>query len=250
LKSRPLLWCHPSTHAPLESLLKQHFDPAGYKRFADVVFWPSVQICDSRDFPNALIFATNCTNADHLHCPEEKKVYFRNSDLLRDVWATAEHTIALLLQACRTSNDRQMYRRELHGQPIKIYGDGRIARQVQQLLLPFELRLVEHASAAQVTLICTRSLAAEDFQLGNCSGILVNTSRGNVFPGADGRRVADWLDKSSERVYATDFRPRDPRLRDHPRCLWTDHLGGYTRESTLKTQRIVLDLLLEVVKNL
>ncbi len=116
--------------------------------------------CGPDNFPNLKFVASCTTGLDHIdldYCKSRGIAVLSlqgDTEFLRGVHATAEHTMALILSlirrvpfahkdVCEGRWDREAWRgSELHGKHVGIVGYGRVGQQVAQLAQAFAMRLV------------------------------------------------------------------------------------------------------------
>ncbi len=216
--------------------------------------------------------ASATTGTDHIDARDIPLISLKGDPFLRDVWATAEHTFALILSllryvlaahnhVCQGGFDREMFRgTELQGKTLGIVGYGRVGRQVEQIACGFgmtPLRCDKGVSPVgweiilQSSDILTVHVALNDSAKGmfnadafsqmKPTAYFINTSRGAV---VDEDALLDALQSGSIRGAALDVFCDEPNIheglreyaRTHDNLILTPHLGGNTVESREKTQ--------------
>ena len=210
--------------------------------------------------PSVRVIACPCTGLDHLDLAD---LYARGvgvislkgeTEFLRDVWATAEHTVSLMLQILKRR------RAELQSRRVLIIGGGRVGQQVKELLgtMPSWIEVVDREfvgreqrfleSADIVTLHVDLNettnplIGPREFEMMKPGAFLINTSRPQVVD-AEALRVA--LNTGKLAGAAIDFpMPFSGRF-----LLTTPHIGGDTVESRSKTDLFVAKKLVEWSRN-
>lgn len=210
------------------------------------------------------------------------------TDFLREVRATAEHTLLLMLASLRHlvpavrhaaagGWDRDRFRGgELRGRRVGLVGLGRVGTQVADLLRAFGADVAATDPAVPGLLPLRELLARSDLvslhvALGpdtagmvdrafldamRPGALLVNTSRGEL---VDESAVGDALDRGQLSAYATDVLcgERAGGNADHPlvhraaldeRVLLTPHLGGCTAESMARTEAFLATKLVAIAQ--
>jgi lactate dehydrogenase-like 2-hydroxyacid dehydrogenase len=191
---------------------------------------------------------------------------------LSNVWATAEHTVALLLSLMRkipdAANhalkgywDRTLFLGyELRGKTVVVVGYGRIGKQVVRLLTPWgcviipvdknATKLRDSLPLADVVICCThlQQFGSKEFALMKPGAWFVNTARGFR---VDEAALIEALRNLKLSGAALDVLANEPKKRKdaicwsdlleysraHPhRLIVTPHIGGYTAESIIKTE--------------
>lgn len=227
--------------------------------------------------PNLRLVATCTTGLDHIdmdYCRAKsiKVISLQGDPFLRDVWATAEHTCALILTLLRkvpTAHnhilrggfDREMFRgNELRGKTLGIVGYGRVGRQVEQMVLgfgmtplkcdrgvgPVEWEVILRNSDILTVHVdlndTTRGMfSTGEFAMMKATAFFINTSRGAV---VDEDALLNALRRNRIAGAALDVFCDEPRVnpalieyaRSHDNLILTPHLGGNTWESREKTQ--------------
>jgi phosphoglycerate dehydrogenase-like enzyme len=197
-----------------------------------------------------------CTGTDHIdfeYCKKNniKVIHLDDKDwLYENIWATAEHTLYLMLCALKSNTDRQEgYNRELRGKKVGIIGYGRIGKQIDQMLtslgchtiindktidcsISFDVMFREcdiitiHVPLTEETEgLITKELWKPFLENGN---ILVNVSRPQII---EGMFTGDFESVESGDIIFT-----------------TCHMAGYTYESRVKTDTYVFDKLRKEVE--
>jgi D-3-phosphoglycerate dehydrogenase len=177
---------------------------------------------DLADMPDLRFVASGTTGLDHLpldYCKAHNIAVLSlqgDTEFLRSVYATAEHTVALMLSllrhipqahndVCAGRWDREAWQgSELHGKRVAVIGYGRVGKQVTKLteafgahLYPYDPEVLKHQNASQtlearlrtcdiLTLHVplndsTHNLIGEaQLRLMKPCSVLINTSRGAV----------------------------------------------------------------------
>jgi D-3-phosphoglycerate dehydrogenase len=197
------------------------------------------------------------------------------TDFLKDVRATAEHTIALILALLRHIPaaaahvsaggwDRNLFRgSEIYGRTVGVIGYGRLGRIVARYLRAFDARVlaadpdvadmepgIERAGLDEllrasdiVTLHVNlhagtrRFFGRREFALLRPGSFFINTSRGEL---VDETALAAALDSgrlagAAVDVLSDEHIPGNPLI-GRPNLLITPHIGGCTLESMQKTE--------------
>lgn len=219
-------------------------------------------------YPRVKCIVSPTTGTDHIdvaECEQRGVVVLSlqgETDFLKGVRATAEHTIGLMLWALRgwqnvaTTNCCSRPRDagcEVYGKTVGIVGWGRIGSQVARLVEAFGARAQpSHAKADIVTV----HLPLNETTVGYCGDqffsqlkygtAFVNTSRAAIVnetalmkalqSGVVSRAV---LDVSHMRGHLWEYARENPE-----RVLITPHIGGYTRESLEKCELFMAEKLL------
>lgn len=87
------------------------------------------------DYPLLKYVLCPCTGIRHLDYLTDVAIInlTDRNFLYHSVWATAEHTVSLMLQACKAA------RKELSNSTVGFLGFGRVGQQVHKLLQPFNI---------------------------------------------------------------------------------------------------------------
>lgn len=231
------------------------------------------------------IVATPTTGLTHIDIEECHRRGIRTLSLqgsdLRDVWATAEHTIGLILAlmrripaACQHVRAGKWDRSKFQGWEIRgkralvIGGNGRVGSQVRGFLAGFGAKVVvsesdadtKHALKMLRPNIVTLHENYEPSKRGKYShpffskfkgAMFINTARGEfVDEGAllaamDAGKVAG----AAVDVVADEY--KQTRLladysKSNPNLIVTPHIAGFTRESVAKTEAMLVKKLMEV----
>jgi len=98
--------------------------------------------------------ASATTGVDHIDARDIPLISLKGDPFLREVYATAEHTFALILSllrkvpaahkyVCDYGWDRELFRgEELHGKTLGIVGYGRVGRQVAEIAKGFGMNVL------------------------------------------------------------------------------------------------------------
>jgi lactate dehydrogenase-like 2-hydroxyacid dehydrogenase len=231
--------------------------------------------------PNLRCIVSPTTGTDHidlLACIEQGIDVLSlqgETQFLSTVWATAEHTIALLLSLMRkipdAANhtikgywDRTLFLgHELRGKTVVIVGYGRVGKQVTRLLTPWgcviipvdksgntNMRLMDSLPMADVVICCTdnQQFGSREFNAMKIGTYFVNTARGfKIDEGAIIKALRDFrLEGAALDVVQSEVQKRKDNIywtplldyaKSHPnRLIVTPHIGGYTSESIIKTE--------------
>ena len=189
---------------------------------------------------------TRTTGLDHI-TSDVKVISLRGSDL-SDVRAVPELSLAMCIYMMRTL---YVPGYELNGKSVGIIGYGRLGRLIEQLMNGFGAR-VYHADKGeslddvlkcQVIFITVTAneenrgmIGLEQFKLMEACPFVLNPSRSWLV-----KDVQEALDQELISGYWTDF---DMPFK-HPKMITTPHLGGNTFESAEKTERILVNKILE-----
>jgi D-3-phosphoglycerate dehydrogenase len=280
-RKKPLLQIHETEHFSESVMrrLKQHFlvmvpsDPEYYCRPSEVL-WVRLKWWDSefKIFPNLKLIACNCTDVSHLPLEECQRrgievLSLKGIEGLDNVYATAEHTISLMLQALRHRCTRSSGRigRELNGKKVCIVGHGRIGRQVSAVLMEMGCTVwgfrdgLHEAPRVTTALIANADIISIHASLNETSRGMVNAEfLSKLKPGAvvvntarhaivDENAIFDWLLRDGEAIYAHDF--ADEWNPPHCRVIGTKHIGGWTIESLHKTEELLAEKVIQWSKS-
>jgi D-3-phosphoglycerate dehydrogenase len=200
---------------------------------------------DLTDFPNVKTIVTPCTGVDHVdfnYCKVHgiDVIYLDNKQWLHDnVWATAEHTLYLMLSALKCHKTRNNYNRDLRGKMVGIIGYGRIGQQVKKLVTAFGANVFKCEEGQCIETVFrksdivtvhvpltdeTRGLISEETvkEFIQNGGIFINVSRQQIVEGFEGD------------IELALYRGGK---------ITTNHMAGYTLECRQKTDKYVLDKL-------
>ena len=226
--------------------------------------------------PTPTIIATPCTGTDHIpDGPWEVLSLKGETKFLKDVHATAEHTLALTLALLRNIPaavesvkrgewERQRFvGRELHGKRVLIKGWGRIGKQVAKLFTAFGCVFTSRGDADIISIHVplqdnTHGMVNAEFLAAMKPGsVLINTSRGAVI---DEFALVRSLESGHLAGAALDVLCDEPPHSDHMLILdsasrrynliITPHLGGCTVESQKKTEVFLAKKLVKRMKEL
>lgn len=200
------------------------------------------------------------------------------SDFLKDVRATAEHTIGLILAllrhipaaAAHTASggwDRNLFRgTEIYGKTVGVVGYGRLGRIAARYLRAFDARVLAtdpHAAAMEpgvervrlddllraadivtvhvnLTEETRRLFGRREFARMKSGSYFINTSRGElVDEAALGEALRSGRLAGAAVDVVTDEHITPSPLIGMPNLLVTPHIGGCTVESMQKTERFL-----------
>jgi D-3-phosphoglycerate dehydrogenase len=207
---------------------------------------------------------------------------------LRDIRATAEHTVGLILALLRNlpdavahvrtgAWDRDLFKgHEIYGKTIGIVGYGRLGRLLKRYLVAFQdvkareleagIEIVALEALLSQSDIVTlhvsynplteRFFGEREFALMKRGSWFINTSRGEV---VDEAALLEALRSPRLRGAALDVlthehlpdfeaRPLVRYAREHPNLLITPHVGGCTFESMGKTEHLMATRLADVLR--
>lgn len=234
-------------------------------------------------FPNLKLIGCPMTDASHLNVPDGVSLLtLKNAPVLKNVYATAEHTMFLIFNALRPNafvtdtfeRPPEPYR-ELKDKWVFIFGNrGRVATQVIEMLKGFGCE-VDGWDKKKETRICPESYRTADIILScidndpknanffgkwffrelRSDSIFVNIARGSV---VDEEALLSWLLKNPKATAMLDVikeenRPEHSTLLRYKRkhelfnLLLTPHVGGYTKESREKTDMYIAEQIVEWV---
>jgi len=189
---------------------------------------------------------TPCSGTDHIdfgYCKNNniKVIYLDDKKwLYENVYATAEHTVYLMLRALKHRKKRsEGYNRELRGKVVGIIGFGRIGQQVSHILKGFGCTIMSsdngienlfyecdiitvHVPLTDETRGLIKINLLSDFL--KSGGVFVNVSRPEIVEDCHG---------DFESVISSDY--------GHI----TNHMAGFTKESRIKTDEYVRERLME-----
>ena len=236
------------------------------------------------------IIAQPTTGLDHIDLKECKKRGIKvislkgETEFLRTIPATAEHTIALMLSLMRKIPwafddtlaghwDREAWRgRELKGKTLLVVGNGRIGQMVTKYGQSFGMNVLtidEPSKKKLLKLLPKADVVSVHIPLKNNSGYferqcfeaikkgsyLINTSRGDI--------ISEWalleaLKKGRIAGAALDVVQGEPNINedlidyalDNTNLLITPHIAGATLESIKKTESFIAKKVKEYIKTL
>ena len=278
---------------PILTILEsEHFSEAAAKRLSEAyqvvywatngmlqyeseVLWARTGKVDVARYPKLRLIASNMTDVSHLPLDEcnargIEVLSLKGLDL-RDVHATAEHTISLMLQALRLGCERGgKIGRELNGAKVFVIGGGgRIGQQVRYLAASFGAivgdcdtaygptawRLDDYLPQMDIVTIHvplneeTRGMVNAEFLAKLKPGaILVNTARHAI---VDSDAILNWLRRDKQAIYAHDFADEWGPSRGEAyseQIIGTPHIGGWTIESLHKTEELLAEKVIEWAK--
>ena len=150
----------------LEEVAEVHTRVENFAKYDGLI--TNLQPIDLRYYElGALKFVASCTTGlDHIDmggCSKGIKIISLKgeTDFLQDVWATAEHTWALIMSlirkipfahndVCAGNWNREAWQgTELHGKTLGIVGYGRVGRQVAEIAKAFGMRIIHFDTAAE-----------------------------------------------------------------------------------------------------
>ena len=239
-----------------------------------------------KDYKDLRFIATPSTAINHIEVVSVKIISLNDDkQKLKNVYATAEHTLMLMLNLLKNKSNRKngILGNELHNKKVGIIGYGRIGKQVHDLLYPFSCsvsyidkryednnpviiykpyRVSEHISSFDIDYIegLTNILKTCDILTMHVSAIkenqnlidrfcldrmknkpyIINTCRDFII---NNKEVLEHLRKDKLRGFATDFVVTDDLRYRNLNLIQTNHLGGYTQESRMKTDKILDQLI-------
>jgi len=220
--------------------------------------------------------ASATTGVDHIDARDIPLISLKGDPFLRDVYATAEHTFALILSLLRKvpaahnhvlggGFDRELFRgEELHGKTLGIVGMGRVGEQVSDIAEGFGMQLVfceeryrggyywtPLEQVLQKSDILTVHVPLNDETRGMFShnefaqmkptAYFLNTSRGAVVDedALLGALRNKWIAGAALDVFCDEPHVNPALIKYamvHDNLILTPHLGGNTQESREKTQ--------------
>ncbi len=250
---------------------------------------------DTIDNYTSLKFIASCTTGlDHIdteYCKAKgiKIISLQGeTDFLQDVYATAEHTWALILSLIRKVpfafedvkqgnwNREAWQGAELRGKTLGIVGYGRVGRQVARIAEAFGMGIIAYDPQLggnpyrKEDLQCvlqnsdiitvhvplneeTKGMfGIEQFKQMKKSALFINTSRGQIVNTYD---LVHALRKGVISGAALDVLDGEPEVRitrelieDLGNLIITPHLGGQTAESREKTQLFIVDKIKQFIQ--
>ena len=239
-----------------------------------------------RAAPRLKVIVSPTTGLDHidtLACSDRDIdiLYLDDKVFLRQVWATAEHTVGLILALMRKIPAAAEHTRrggwdrtkfcgnELHNARVGIVGYGRVGQQVCKLLKPFGCTIMvkdrgygyifdSMLELSDVIVNCTadQKWGTSEFSRMKWNSYFVNTARGyNI----DEKSLLEFLksgqlkgaaldvvsDEDDRRTRITQYRNELQEYADcHPdKLIVTPHIAGYTQESVKLTESYMRDKL-------
>ena len=239
------------------------------------------------------VVVTATTGLNHIDLEEAGRRRVRvlslcgETDFLREIRATAEHTVGLLLALLRQTPaavehvreggwNRDLFRgREVAGKKIGVIGYGRLGRMVGEYLRALGAAVVAADPGVEGTLSLEEllrvadvvslhaSLTAEtrgffgrrEFAAMKLGAWFLNTARGELVDEAallealeSGRLAGAALDVlAGEDAGGMGQHPLVRYAREHRNLLITPHLGGCTTESMEKTERFLAEKLVALL---
>lgn len=239
------------------------------------------------------VVVTATTGLNHIDLEEAGRRRVRvlslcgETDFLREVRATAEHTVGLLLALLRQTPaavehvreggwNRDLFRgREVAGKKIGVVGYGRLGRMVGEYLRAMGATVVAADPGVEGTLPLEELLRAADvvslhagltaetrgffgrreFGAMKPGAWFLNTARGELVDEAallealeSGRLAGAALDVlAGEDAGGMGHHPLVRYAREHRNLLITPHLGGCTTESMEKTERFLAEKLVALL---
>jgi len=245
-------------------------------------------------FSNLKFIASCTTGLDHIdvdYCKEKgiKIISLQGErDFLQDVYATAEHTWALILSLIRKvpfafddvkqgSWNREAWQgTELHGKTLGIVGYGRVGQQVAKIAEAFGMNIIRYDkqkpgynfysinTVLQNSDIITvhvplneetqHMFGRHEFEMMKPTAYFINTSRGAV---VDEKALFDALSSRQIAGAALDVLCNEPRCfcgafarEVAPRLIVTPHIAGNTAESRGKTQVFIANKIKEFINGI
>lgn len=238
--------------------------------------------------PNIKFIASCTTGLDHIdleYCKAKgiKVISLQGEPILKDVYATAEHTWALIMALIRKVpwafddvkqgnwNREAWQGTELRGKTLGIVGFGRIGQQVAKIAEAFGMRVIKHDKTHGYRLepllrdsdIVTVHVplneetkgmfGIEQFKLMKPTAYFINTSRGAVIYEGDLLRA---LSTNVIAGAALDVVLDEPNIwpmlykYEKDNLIITPHIGGNTAESRKKTQIYIANKIKEYINEL
>lgn len=215
---------------------------------ADIVI-VGIEPFDGTVTPNAKYIVCNCTNTNHIFPTKKQEVISLQNEAqyLDTISSTAEHTIYLILQLMKRAIDRaQNPNKRLRGKKVVIIGNGRVGKQVANILSQFHCEIVtidvnntkeqllEALKHADIVTLHTTIQIHQEAILGlqeltrlKDGAFIVNTSRPEAI---DEDELAKHMDRLGG--FASDF---ITKLMYSVKCITTNHVAGYTAEDLKAT---------------
>lgn len=227
------------------------------------------------------LIASPTTGTDHIQNGDVPLISLKGAGFLRDVHATAEHTIGLMLALVRripfAHNDvcignwnREAWQgAELYDKTLGIVGYGRVGQQVAKIAGAFGMNVVScdkeegllntvlrHSDVITVHIPLTTETCGmfgrEQFNFMKPTAYFINTSRGAV---VDESALLVALNEHKIAGAALDVLCNEPNINcrlveyanAHDNLLITPHLGGNTAESRKKCQIYIADKIREFI---
>jgi phosphoglycerate dehydrogenase-like enzyme len=241
-------------------------------------------------YPHLKYVLCPCTGIRHLDYLKDVEIInlTDRNFLYNSVWATAEHTVSLMLQACKAA------RKELQHSTVGFIGYGRVGQQVHKLLQSFsikalvydiDIKLFKHIGKIEIepnmknifrnSDIITVHLPEikrdkihntlsgnyirkdtenlidiDDFKLCNHRPIFINTSRSSI---VDGRAILsayylNLIDAFGIDVMETYAKDIQIELEACCKGVVTPHIAGKTEESRNATDNYVFEKLLSTIR--
>ena len=149
------------------------------------VLIPTINRCYNYDELKEFDLVATCTTGlDHLEIRDIPLISLRGeTDFLQEVWATAEHTWALIMalirkvpwayqDVCQGNWEREKWQgTELHGKTLGIVGYGRVGQQVARFAEAFGMRIMAYDTAFSVS----KSFKASPYFTKKLDGLLRNS---------------------------------------------------------------------------
>jgi len=244
-------------------------------------------------FPNLKFIASCTTGLDHIgvdYCKEKgiKIISLQGErDFLQDVYATAEHTWALILSLIRKVpfafddvkqgnwNREAWQGTELHGKTLGIVGYGRVGQQVAKIAEAFGMNIIRYDkqkpgynfysinTVLQNSDIITvhvplneetqHMFGRHEFEMMKPTAYFINTSRGMV---VDTKALVDALrlrEIAGAAIDVVEGEPQIPKSIDSYRddnFIITPHIAGNTAESREKTQVFIANKIKEFINGI
>jgi D-3-phosphoglycerate dehydrogenase len=232
------------------------------------------------------LIASDTTGTDHIDNGNVPLICLKGeTEFLRDVHATAEHTIALILSlvrkipsahadVCKGNWNREAWQgSELHGKILGVIGYGRVGKQVADISESFGVMPLPYDPYGDISFSVWKTVlksdiitvhvplneetkgmfGAEQFAMMKKGAYFINTSRGGV---VDESALLDALNSGHLGGAALDVVDGEPAVnpalleyaRTHDNLILTPHIGGNTIESRKKTQLFIAQKIKEYIE--